>query len=261
MPKISLLTHPLKFHPDKHNNDEFFKERFQEVQEAYDYLIKEEHYDEFQNKEYTVIDKDDIILNCTPKQVPVGGTITINWVIYKECKCSIMIEDDNNSNRVFSDIGIKGKKKIKIKNNCKEVCVTIVCQDQCDNVLETKSEIIDVCVRDILESIHDSNDALYWKAKKLGYFKYEKWYRFLTNEWLPFITFTTSLILCGLLLCLYIYYSKGLRGDGHMLLFATGAGFIGMPFGLILIWIGDFVSKNIKNKLKAILYELTNNQV
>ena len=28
----------VKFHPDKHNGDAFFKERFQEVQEAYDYL-------------------------------------------------------------------------------------------------------------------------------------------------------------------------------------------------------------------------------
>jgi len=27
------------YHPDKHRNSEFFKKRFQEVQEAYDYLI------------------------------------------------------------------------------------------------------------------------------------------------------------------------------------------------------------------------------
>ena len=27
------------YHPDKHGNSEFFKKRFQEVQEAYDYLI------------------------------------------------------------------------------------------------------------------------------------------------------------------------------------------------------------------------------
>jgi len=27
------------YHPDKHENSEFFKKRFQEVQEAYDYLI------------------------------------------------------------------------------------------------------------------------------------------------------------------------------------------------------------------------------
>ncbi|MDR0332750.1 MAG: DnaJ domain-containing protein [Dysgonamonadaceae bacterium] len=29
-----------KFHPDKHNDDEFFKERFQEIQEAYEYLTQ-----------------------------------------------------------------------------------------------------------------------------------------------------------------------------------------------------------------------------
>lgn len=34
----AYLKYANKFHPDKHNNDAFFKERFQEIQEAYEYI-------------------------------------------------------------------------------------------------------------------------------------------------------------------------------------------------------------------------------
>lgn len=34
----AYLKYANKFHPDKHNDDVFFKERFQEIQEAYEYI-------------------------------------------------------------------------------------------------------------------------------------------------------------------------------------------------------------------------------
>lgn len=34
----AYLKYAVKFHPDLHNNDEFFKERFQEINEAYEYI-------------------------------------------------------------------------------------------------------------------------------------------------------------------------------------------------------------------------------
>ena len=34
----AYLKYANKFHPDKHNNDDFFKERFQEIHEAYEYI-------------------------------------------------------------------------------------------------------------------------------------------------------------------------------------------------------------------------------
>lgn len=37
--KMAYKEYALKFHPDKHNNDSFFTERFIEVQEAYDFLV------------------------------------------------------------------------------------------------------------------------------------------------------------------------------------------------------------------------------
>lgn len=40
----AYLKYANKFHPDKHNNDDFFKERFQEIHEAYEYI--KAHQDE-----------------------------------------------------------------------------------------------------------------------------------------------------------------------------------------------------------------------
>ena len=36
--KAAYRKYAAKFHPDKHGDDEFFKERFQEINEAYNYL-------------------------------------------------------------------------------------------------------------------------------------------------------------------------------------------------------------------------------
>ena len=47
--KKAYKKYAVKFHPDKNNGDEFFTERFQEVQEAYEYLCK--HYGNA-NEEY-----------------------------------------------------------------------------------------------------------------------------------------------------------------------------------------------------------------
>lgn len=38
--KKAYKKYAAKFHPDKHGGDDFFKERFQEIQEAYEYLKK-----------------------------------------------------------------------------------------------------------------------------------------------------------------------------------------------------------------------------
>lgn len=38
--KAAYKKYAVKFHPDKQNGDEFFKERFQEIQEAYEYLCQ-----------------------------------------------------------------------------------------------------------------------------------------------------------------------------------------------------------------------------
>lgn len=47
----AYLKYANKFHPDKHNDDVFFKERFQEIQEAYEY-IKAHHNKTNSPKEY-----------------------------------------------------------------------------------------------------------------------------------------------------------------------------------------------------------------
>lgn len=39
--KKAYKSYAVKFHPDKHNNDPFFEERFKEIKEAYDILIND----------------------------------------------------------------------------------------------------------------------------------------------------------------------------------------------------------------------------
>jgi len=39
--KKAYKSYAMKFHPDKHNNDPFFEERFKEIKEAYDILIND----------------------------------------------------------------------------------------------------------------------------------------------------------------------------------------------------------------------------
>ena len=39
--KKAYRNYAIKFHPDKHNNDSFFEERFKEIKEAYDFLMND----------------------------------------------------------------------------------------------------------------------------------------------------------------------------------------------------------------------------
>lgn len=49
--KKAYREYALKFHPDKHNGDTFFKARFQEIHEAYQYLINNYNNPKSYNKE------------------------------------------------------------------------------------------------------------------------------------------------------------------------------------------------------------------
>lgn len=58
--KKAYRTHASKFHPDKHNGDKFFEEKFKDIKEAYDILSNQEkckNYDlsfnSFNNSNYT----------------------------------------------------------------------------------------------------------------------------------------------------------------------------------------------------------------
>lgn len=122
--KAAYRKYVIKFHPDKHNGDNFFKERFQEVQEAYDYLCT--HYtepDEFicddEKEDSTVppiqsLNSTDIELTCTKSEIYEGETITFSWHTAIPCQATISI-DNGYKTQEYNNIDNSGSKSIAIK--------------------------------------------------------------------------------------------------------------------------------------------------
>ena len=74
----------IKFHPDKNNGDEFFQERFVDINEAYEILSdvrKKDFYDkERNNKSYSHNKKSEIIhFEVSKKCLYFGDILTISW--------------------------------------------------------------------------------------------------------------------------------------------------------------------------------------
>ncbi len=76
----------VKYHPDKNDNDAFFENRFQEVQEAYDILIdenKRKNYDQLRNQQKKIekFDAPPIIksFNTNKKNAKKDDFIIITW--------------------------------------------------------------------------------------------------------------------------------------------------------------------------------------
>lgn len=136
--KAAYREYVVKFHPDKHNGDEFFKERFQEVQEAYDYLLM--HYNE--SKEFTNGDKKetesfvqplkstDIELTCLENEICEGDTITFSWRSVIPCQASIII-DNGYRKQEYNDIENGGSKSIVVKRiQGKYITITLWCYNE-----------------------------------------------------------------------------------------------------------------------------------
>lgn len=70
--KSAYKKYVVKFHPDKHNGDSFFKERFQEIQEAYEHLIKGD--DCFYNDAPQIIG-----FNLSSDEVIIKSKVTVSW--------------------------------------------------------------------------------------------------------------------------------------------------------------------------------------
>ena len=79
----------LKYHPDKNQNDEFFAERFREIQEAYDTLIDAEArkvYDQrfgsFQRSQKSTLPPKIKSFHSNKIRAKKGEEITIHWLTY-----------------------------------------------------------------------------------------------------------------------------------------------------------------------------------
>ncbi len=154
--KVAYRKYVVKFHPDKHNNDEFFKERFHEIQEAYEYLINkpiviqetevktyesEENYEDYEEEgeefyndapTYTC---DNINFQCSHSEIGVGDIINLSWSIDYQCFVSIKL-DNGKSQKLFESLPIKREKCIEIKALDNVLKVTLICSNE--NSLKTK---------------------------------------------------------------------------------------------------------------------------
>lgn len=82
--KSAYKKYVVKFHPDKHNGDSFFKERLQEIQEAYDFLIT--HHTENCKKSTIVptgagFSVSHIQFRCSHKNIYEGDSISFNGIL------------------------------------------------------------------------------------------------------------------------------------------------------------------------------------
>ncbi len=102
--KNSYRAFATKFHPDKHNDDPFFKERFQEIQEAFEILSdkqKREEYDKLfsnQNK----VNFPEVSLFVNKSVIKSGEIIIFNWTSINTVKVAIVGHGNFKPNDTFS---------------------------------------------------------------------------------------------------------------------------------------------------------------
>ena len=142
--KATYKEYVVKFHPDKHNGDEFFKERLQEVQEAYDYLRT--HYTEadrfIHNNEEDLTERSlelsDIEITCSKSEINERDTITLSWYSAIPCQANVIV-DNGYSKKRYDNVGYSGSKSIIVKR-IKGKCLTVTLQ--CYNQNSEVSKII-----------------------------------------------------------------------------------------------------------------------
>lgn len=131
--KAAYRKYAAKFHPDKHGDDEFFKERFQEINEAYNYLL--EHYKENIGNEgkdeegkYILTSDDIFLFYCSPEEIQLGDIVVIEWNVNPICDC--VLEIDNGYSKMTNTIPHLGIKKIKINMINNILNIGIICSNK-----------------------------------------------------------------------------------------------------------------------------------
>ena len=132
--KSAYKQYAKKFHPDLHHDDEFFKERFQEIQEAYEILSKEINQPkEESNTNYSNFPEPEIIyFTSSSNKANIGDIIILNWEV-------------TNAEEVYlKDIGIVdsiSSKKIKIKQFRNGYCTFELIAKNASDSISSKIQI------------------------------------------------------------------------------------------------------------------------
>ena len=78
--KKAYKKYAKKFHPDLHGNDEFFKERFQEIQEAYETLSLQQEVENKYSNDNSFSQRPEIIyFTSSDYKVKVDDIVTLSW--------------------------------------------------------------------------------------------------------------------------------------------------------------------------------------
>ena len=200
--KSAYKKYVVKFHPDKHNGDSFFKERLQEIQEAYDFLIT--HHTENCKKSTIVptgagFSVSHIQFRCSHKNIYEGDSISFKWDIDLPCSVSLKIVGDN-SYQYKNDLSQHGTFTIHI-----EITERLVATLYCTNNNQTFSKEIHLEIDKTVDIIlgNDKHYLRLVKTKKYvdSIFKSLSWLLTILYIWIilridyPFPTYTDITIL------------------------------------------------------------------
>lgn len=120
----------VKFHPDKHNGDSFFKERFQEIQEAYEHLIKGDDY--FYNDAPQIID-----FKLSSDEVIIKDKVTVSWETRFASHIYISIKTTNGI-ETYDNLHSKGEITITPYSKDMNVGLTITAQNNISEAVSNK---------------------------------------------------------------------------------------------------------------------------
>lgn len=128
--KSAYKRYVVKFHPDKHNGDSFFKERFQEIQEAYEHLIKGDSC--FYNDAPQIIS-----FNLSSNEVIIKSKVTISWETRFASDICISIKTTNGI-ETYDKLFPKGEMVITPYSQDMNIGLTITAKNNISEVVSNR---------------------------------------------------------------------------------------------------------------------------
>lgn len=128
--KAAYKEYVVKFHPDKHNGDDFFKNRFQEIQEAYEFLVK------LGNTSYL---NEPIILkfDISTDEIIIGDSITINWEVKYVSNITLFVKTSNGIDE-YNNLASKGEMIITPQSQDMNVGLSIKASNNITEIVSNK---------------------------------------------------------------------------------------------------------------------------
>jgi hypothetical protein len=140
------------YHPDKQGGSNFFKKRFQEIQEAYDYLLI--------NYKYTnpiIVD-----FHVSKNEISNGDFIEVFWETENAKSVTLCIERGNNYEKLnYYGLSNSGKKKFKILNFDNEFSIYLFVSSLNEKEGEINKKIIIKKTTSQLAIYQSNNDDKY----------------------------------------------------------------------------------------------------